>query len=70
MPLINCKVKLKRKWEKYCVLASNGTRNFDAYPNNIIFTIKGTTLYVSVVTLSTKDNQALSEILSKELKQK
>ena len=65
MPLINCKVKLKRKWEKYCVLASNGTRNFDAYPNNIIFTIKGTTLYVSVVTLSTKTIKHCQKFLAK-----
>ena len=29
MPLINCKVELKLKWTKYCVLASNSTDNID-----------------------------------------
>ena len=33
--------------------------------NNIIFTIKYTKLYVPVVTLSPKDNQKLSKLLSK-----
>ena len=33
--------------------------------NNIIFTIKDTKLYVSVVTSSTRDNQKLSKLLSK-----
>ena len=33
--------------------------------NNIIFTIKDTKLYVPVVTLSTRDNQKLSKLLSK-----
>ena len=40
MPLINCKVELKLKWTKYCVLsaAGNDVNNNDS--NNIIFTIK------------------------------
>ena len=33
--------------------------------NNIIFTIKDTKLYVTVVTLSAKDNQTLSKLLGK-----
>ena len=33
--------------------------------NDIIFAIKGTNLYVPVVTLSSKDNQKLSKLLSK-----
>ena len=33
--------------------------------NNFIFTIKDTKLYVLVVTLSTRDNQKLSQLLSK-----
>ena len=33
--------------------------------NRIIFTIKDTKLYVPIVTLSTRDNQKLSKILSK-----
>ena len=53
MPL-NCKVELKLKWTKYCVLSVEGADNDDAYPNNIIFTIKETKLFDPVVTLSAK----------------
>ena len=54
MPLINCKVELKLKWTKYCVLSAAGTEitlNDNDIPNNVIFTIRDRTLYVSVVTL-------------------
>ena len=54
MPLINCKVELKLKWTKYCVLSpASNDNNVDenANANNIIFTIKGTKLYVPIVTL-------------------
>ena len=57
MPLITCKVELKLKWTKYCVLSAAGPDNDNANPNNTIFTIKGT-------TLSAKDNQKLSKLLS------
>ena len=65
MPLINCKVELKLKWTKNCVLSAAGNDNTNANPNNIIFTIKDTKLYVSVITLSSRDNQKLSKRLSK-----
>ena len=39
--------------------------NDNANLNNIIFTIKDINLYVPVVTLSAKDNQKLSKLLSK-----
>ena len=42
-----------------------GAGNTNANPSNIIFTIKGTKLYVPVVTLSAIDNEKLSKILSK-----
>ena len=53
MPLINCKVELKRKWTKYCILsvASNENDNNNDNAINIIFTIKDTKFYVPVVTL-------------------
>ena len=57
MLLINCKVELKLKWIKYCVLAPAAVDNTNANLNNSIFTIKGNKLYVSVNTLSAKDNQ-------------
>ena len=64
MQLINCKVELKLKWPKYCILAT-GSKNDNANLNNIIFTIKATKLYVPVVTLSAKNNQKLSKLVSK-----
>ena len=72
MPLINCKVELKLKWTKYCVLPAAGSEsniNKDANANNIIFTIKDTKLYVLVVTLSARDNQNHQNLLAKDLKE-
>ena len=65
MPLINCKVELKLISTKYCVLTTGGNNNDDANSGNIIFTIKDRKLYVSVVNLSSKDDQKLSKLLSK-----
>ena len=72
MSLINCKVELKLKWTKYCVLPTAGNEsniNKDANANNIIFTIKDTKLYVLVVTLSARDNQNHQNFLAKDLKE-
>ena len=72
MPLIICKVESKLKWRKYCVLFAtsadnvNGSVNDNSNGNNIIFTIKGTKLYVPDVTLSARDYRKLSKLLSKE----
>ena len=67
MPLINCKVELKLRWSKHCVLSlaftDNGNSNND--DSNIIFSIKDTKLYVPVVTLSARDTQKLSKLLCK-----
>ena len=65
MPLINCKVEVKLKRTKYCVFSRAGNDNVNDNDNNIIFTIKNTKLYVPIVTLSAKDNQKLSKLLSK-----
>ena len=40
MPLIKCKLELKLKWIKYCVLSATGADNDNANSNNIIFAIK------------------------------
>ena len=40
MLLINCKVKLKRKWKNHCLEPANGNDNDDTHPNNHIFTMK------------------------------
>ena len=65
MSLINCKVELKLKWTMYCASSAAGNDNTNANPDNIIFTIIDTELYVPVVTLSAKDYQQLSKLLSK-----
>ena len=49
MPLINCKVELKLKWSKYCVLSGDSTENVineGDNANNIIFTVF-TSLFLS-----------------------
>ena len=67
LPLINCKIELKLKWTKYCVLSVNGNDNVNDNDNanNIIFTIKDPKLYLPVVNLPARDNQELSKLLSK-----
>ena len=53
MPMINCRVELKFRWTKYCVLSVAGNENNineDANVNSIVFDIKDTKLYVPVVT--------------------
>ena len=58
-------MELKLKWTNHCVLSANDNDNSDADPNNIIFTIQDTKLYVPIVTLSAKDNQNLWKLLSR-----
>ena len=66
MILNNCKVELKLKWTKYCVLSAAGNENVNNNnANDIIFTIKGRKLYVSIVALSARDKQKLSKSLTK-----
>ena len=65
MPPVNCKVELKLRWTKHRVLTVCGVENNDADYNNTIFTIKDTKPYVPVVTLSAKNHQKLSRLLSK-----
>ena len=71
MPLINCKVELKLKWTKYCVLSAAGNENVnDKDGKNIIFTIKDTKLYVPAVTLSARSIKNYQNVLLKDLKDK
>ena len=63
--MINCRVELKHKQTKYCVLSAGGNNNNDDNPDNFIFTMKHMKLFVPVVTLSAKGNQKLSKLLSK-----
>ena len=48
-----------------CILSAAGNGYTNPYLINIIFTTKGTKLYVFIVTSSGKDNQKLSKCLSK-----
>ena len=54
IPLINCKIELKSKKTKYCVLFANGNDNVNDNANSTSFTIKDTELYVPIVTLTSK----------------
>ena len=70
MPLISGRVELKLRWKKHRVLSALGLVNADnedsANSDKVIFTTKDTKLYVSVFTLSAKDNQKLSKLLREE----
>ena len=48
-------------------MSATRTNNADANPDNIIFAVKDTKLYVPVVTLSERNNQILSKLFSKDL---
>ena len=73
MPLINCEVELILTWFKNCVLIDKLTRDADynanpiVYeidnPENAIFQITDTKLYVPVVTLSKENDIKLLEQL-------
>ena len=65
MPLIYCKVQLKLRWTKHCVLDVADVENVNANSNNIVFIIQYAKLYVPVVTLSAKHNEKLSKLLGK-----
>ena len=69
MSSITYKLELKLKWTKYCVLHAVGNDNANGNDNvnNIIFTIKDTKLFVSVLTLSARDNNKLSKLFRKGL---
>ena len=71
--LINCEINLILTWSENCVLTSKATRYADPdadpsvtaidNPTNSTFKIKGTKLYVPVVTLSTENDKGLLEQL-------
>ena len=63
MPLINCQIKLKLKWTKYSVLSAVGADYNDA--NSDIISLSKTQNYVTHITLSAKDIQKFSKLLSK-----
>ena len=77
IPLINCEVELILTWFKNCVLIDKLTREADYNvpivreidnPENAIFKITDTKLYVPVVTLSKEDDIKLLEQLKSGFK--
>ena len=63
LPLINCDVNLILTWSANCVIVSTNITN-----QNAIFAITDTKLSVSVVTLSTQDNEKLLQQLKSGFK--
>ena len=59
MPLINCKIDLELNWSKDCVMSTIADRTFK---------IANTKLYVSIVTLSNKDNINMVKLLEEGFK--
>ena len=66
--MINCKVELKLKWTKYCVLSAAGNDKITADSNNVIFTIKDTKLYVPEELYQQKTIENYQNFLVKDLK--
>ena len=72
IPLVNCKVELKLKWAKFCVLSAGDNDNLndndiDNQSNNIVVIIKDAQL-CSCSSPSAKNNQKLSNLFSIEFK--
>ena len=65
MPLIHCEVELISTWSAGCVIIYTGVNN-----QVLTFTIIETNLYVSVITLSTQDNEKLLPQLKSGFKRK
>ena len=67
MPLINCKIHLELNWNNNCVMYGD---NDNAGDDNRETTFKtaSTKLYVSITTLSTKDNVNLTKQLNEGFK--
>ena len=65
MPLINCEVELILTWSAGCVIIYTDVDN-----QVLTFTITETNLYVSVVTLSTQDNEKVLSQLKSGFKRK
>ena len=70
MPLINCKLELKLKCTRHCVLVSTGTESADANSDNI-FLLSKTQSYMSLSSLyQLKSIKNCQNFLAKDLKDK
>ena len=70
MPLISCKIHLELNWDDNCVMygANTYAGSDNAKNRETKFQITSKKLYVSVVTLSTKDNENLTKQLDEGFK--
>ena len=70
MPLVNFKIHLELNWNNNCVMYGADTYDGGGNDNNreATFQITSTKLYVTVVTLSTKDNENLAKQLDERFK--
>ena len=67
MPLINCKIHVELNWNNNCVMyGADASR--DGNDREATFKITSTKFYVSIVTLSTKDNVNLIKQLNEGFK--
>ena len=66
VPLINCKIQLKLRRIKYCILFEAASGNDSVNSVNVFFfSIRHIKLCIPDITLSAKDNQKLSKLPSK-----
>ena len=68
IPVIDCKVGFKTKSTKYCILALSGTKHAGFNSNNIIFTVKVTIFYYTIVIYQRKPAKNFQNFLSKGFK--
>ena len=69
MPLVNCKIELKLKWTKYCLLSAAGTgdiNNIDS--NNIVFTIRNLKFYFLLDFYQQETIKNYQNFMAKDLK--
>ena len=64
MPFSNCKVELKFKWTKRCLLSAAGNNNDNDNDNNdngkkVIFDIKDTKLFICCNFISKRQSKAI-----------
>ena len=69
--MVNCKVGLKLKWTKYCVLSASGNDNVinkNNNANNFVFTIKYRKLYVPDVNYQQESSKIIKNYYQKSSK--
>ena len=62
MPLINCKVELKLKWTKYCILSATGNDNGNDNTNNITRIYIYIYIYIHILFTKTQNYMLQSSL--------